>query len=80
MSERQRDHAKEYIRQLNLNKERNLGEKMCHGIAAAVAKEKFRLEPEEQLAVDAWLDERYPARKKEEEKIVYPLFDVPRVQ
>ena len=40
MSQRQRDHAKEYIRQLNLNKERNLGEKMCHGIAAAVAKEK----------------------------------------
>ena len=53
---------------------------MRHDIASAVAKRELRLELEEQTAVDAWLDEKYPVRTKEEKKIVYPLFDVPRVQ
>jgi hypothetical protein len=79
MSERQRDHVKEYARALGVWREKNLSDKNCHEIAAATAKEKFRLEPDEQKAVDAWLDEKYPVRKKEDEKILYPLFDVPRV-
>ena len=78
MSRQQRDHVKEYTRTLGLNRSRNLGEKMCHDIAAAVARKKFRLGPEEQAAVDAWLDEKYPVRTKEDNKIVYPLFEVAR--
>jgi hypothetical protein len=63
MSERQREHVKEYRRSLAAWKAKNLGEKMCHDLAAAVAKDRHRLEADEQAAVDAWLDERYPERK-----------------
>lgn len=80
MSQQQRDHVVEYKRALAVWEAKNISEKNCHELAAATAKEKFSLEPDEQRAVDAWLDEKYPVRKKAEEKILYPLFDVPRVQ
>jgi hypothetical protein len=61
-------------------REKNLSDKNCHDIAAAAAGEQYALGPEERAAVDEWLDERYPERKKEVEKIAHPPFDVPRVQ
>jgi hypothetical protein len=78
VSQRQRDHVKEYARSLRLGKEKNLSDKVCHDCAASTAKEKFRLEPEEQAAVDAWLDEKYLERTKRDEPVVdFPLFNVP---
>ena len=63
-------------------KVKNLGEKMCHNLATAAAKEKFRLEPDEQAVVDAWLDVKYPERVKKDppDQSNAPLFDVPTVQ
>ena len=66
MSERQLDHVKEYGRSLRLSRERNFSDRMCHDIASAVAREKFRLEPDEQKAVDEWLDKKYPELLKME--------------
>ena len=82
MSERQRDHVKEYARSLAVWKEKNLSDKICRDCAAASTKEKSRLEPDEQQAVDAWLDERYPARVKKDlaDHSDAPLFDVPTLQ
>jgi hypothetical protein len=80
ISQRPRDHIIEYRRSLAVWREKNLSVKICHECAAASTKEKFRLEPEEQLAVDAWLDEKYPERKKEMPPDDFPLFDVPTVQ
>jgi hypothetical protein len=82
MSERQRDHVKEYGRSLAAWRAKNLGEKMCHDLAAAVAKERFKLEPDKQAEVDAWLDDRYPERKAKPNPDAPPsLFDdVPRAR
>ena len=76
VSQRQRDHAKEYMRGLAVWREKNLSDRVCQDCAAAPAEAKFRPGPEEQAAVDAWLDEKYPVRKKEEEKLLYPFFDM----
>jgi hypothetical protein len=51
MSQQQRDHVKRYVSNLSKWKRKNLGERMCHELAA----------------VDAWLDERYPVRTKKAE-------------
>ena len=45
----------------------------------AAAREKFRLEPDEQAAVDEWLDGKYPERTKKDEPVVdFPLLEVPK--
>ena len=82
MSQHQRDHVKEYARSLAVWKEKNLSDKVCHDCAAATAKEKVRLEPDEQKAVDEWLDGKYPKRLKKDppDQSNAPLFDVPTVQ
>ena len=82
MSERQREHVQEYGRSLRLSRERNFSDRMCHDIASAVAREKFRLEPDEQKAVDEWLNKKYPERLKKDpaDQSNAPLFDVPTAQ
>jgi hypothetical protein len=80
MSTLQHNYAKEYIRSLKVWREKNIGTKACHELAAATARDKFKLEPDELKAVDAWLDEKFPERKKEEPRGDMPLFEVPTVQ
>jgi hypothetical protein len=77
MSERQREHAKRYIQSLRIWKEKNIGEHACHQLAADTARVAFKLPDDEQTAVDAWLDERYPARRKPKsaESTAPSLFD-----
>lgn len=82
MSDRQRDHVKRYMKSFAEWKEKNLGAEMSHQLAAAVAREEFKLDAEEQRAVDEWLDEKFPERKKkrEPESGAPSLFDdLPRV-
>lgn len=65
MSEQQRGYVQRYMKSLKGWREKSLGERMCHNLAAATAADVFRLSPEEQREVDAWLDEKFPERKAE---------------
>jgi hypothetical protein len=42
--------------------------------------EGFPLPDDKQAEVDAWLDGKYPERKRVEREIAYPPLDVPRVK
>jgi hypothetical protein len=74
-------HILRYKRALAYWKAAHLGEQLCHRAAAGAAKDDHPLAPEEQSAVDKWLDEKYPVRTKKGEKILeYPLRDVMRAE
>lgn len=78
---RQYQHILRYKRALAHWKATNLGESLCHRAAAGAAKADHPLDPDEQAAVDRWLDEQYPVRTKKEEKVLdYPVRDVMRVE
>jgi len=76
MSQQQRDHARRYMSSLARWKEKNLGDRQCHELAAAVARQEFPLSEEERREVDAWLDEKYPVRTNKDDRREPPsLFD-----
>ena len=82
MSERspQYHHVLRYMRILKRWREANLGAEMCHRLAAVEARKAFPLPDDKQAEVDAWLDKKYPERKRVEREIDYPPPDVPRVK
>jgi hypothetical protein len=82
MSERspQYHHVLRYKQTLKRWLEANLGAEMCHKLAGIEARKAFPLLDEQQAEVDAWLDERYPERKRVEDEIDYPLREVPRAK
>lgn len=82
MSERspQYHHVLRYKRTLKGGKEANLGEGVCHRLAAIEARKAFPLPDDKQAEVDAWLDKKYLGRKSTEGEIDYPPLDVPRAK
>ena len=64
VSRPQRDYVKLYRASLRGWKDKLLPERNCHELAEAYARERVRLGPDEQRAVDDWLNEQYPVRLK----------------
>jgi len=69
-------HVLRYKRILKRWRDANRGAEMCHRLAAIEAQKAFPLPDDKQAEVDAWLDGKYPERKRERPREDYPsVFD-----
>jgi hypothetical protein len=72
----QQEHASRYMTNLTKWQDRKMSEALCHILAATFTREEFPLSENDQRAVDAWLDEKFPVRTKKEDRREPPsLFD-----
>ena len=62
-------HVLRYKRTLIRWREANLGAETCHRLAAVEARKAFPLPDDKQAEVGAWLDGKYPERKRVEGEI-----------